>query len=775
MRRRKSWLGPQFLTLYGWRLAWILLQRMRRSQRQWHEELDRITTSLTLIALDADAGVFDRVKRPTDIYLKKRRWFFSSATQEDQLNALIRCHSDKLVALLSCAHALSRPTIRSLLATPIELSVDLSQDSSTSNYLGLIASIHCVNNNAVSEAEAKRARALILMLEKKPGTFLRNLGHFFQVQNPVALYDIFPPGTLNALLKRLCLSFDKKLKRLRYQCKWDAAFEAIKELPELLRISPDLDALLRHSIRDIEAWVHWKPPEHRIKRRDEIEDNHRNELISVLKLDGPDFEQKTHGTLLEALLYHAGSQRMNHISHGHFYVWFDNHIGADSRRFMQGILDFPAGPRLSHPGIVDVFVFLCLRNPVDTNTLRVFEKAVGLGTPNVYQWLSHIFFSPQSSVRINAVMSLLGAVISLLRNTPSRHEPNLVDCLSGYIREIVQVDFKNMQVALWNMMENEKHKNSQPLASQIQALGRQLKEFPSLRHNLDSRMQNVLDAWPSTLEVQALFQLRADIVRGRLDPDLERFVDQYCLGCLTGRGIDEDEPKRLMVALLWPWQQQPHVPRQTLALSIVLSPDLPRPLQTECLLGIRDMGDDQLKALNSILCSTSEMATVHLAKLICSPPFQRAHRQQNCWKDLLMWMMEQRTATLLEHTLNQMDAQTWFEWLSHLGKIFNVVPNHQQPLLQQQLHSWAQLLESKYLPVLSHMELQGYSVLLVRPSLKDWQHRASIMKVLDFWVAGREHEPQHPFGQALDLLNNESRVVDGQVWDTLATLTTAIT
>ena len=115
---------------------------MGRHHDEWYKELDKITTSLDRLALDTgEEGrsiLLDRLKRPTDVFLRRKRWFFCSTTKEDRLNALIRGHSDKSIALLSYAHALSRPTIRSLLATPNELNVDLTSDSSTSRYVGLI-------------------------------------------------------------------------------------------------------------------------------------------------------------------------------------------------------------------------------------------------------------------------------------------------------------------------------------------------------------------------------------------------------------------------------------------------------------------------------------------------------------------------------------------------------------------------------------------------------------------------------------------------------------
>jgi hypothetical protein len=727
---------------------------MGRAQDQWHAELDRITTSLDRLALDTDeevrSVVLDRLKRPTDVFLRKKRWFFTSASQEDRLNALIRGHSDKAVALLSCAHALSRPTIRSVLATPIELNVDMDNNASASKYLGLIASINCINNDAVSQAEAKRARALILILENKSSTFLRHMRDFFSVGDPVLLYDLFPPTTLDSLLRRLCLTFAAQVDALRDRCDWAAAHRAVGELRSVFGLSPKLDALLNGTLRHVRAWCRWRPVQRRIFGQERLSPKHKTELRDVLLLNGPDFVYAIHRSALDALLYQARHRRMDHIHHGHFFVWLSTDPRVDSRTFLDGVLAFPSGPRLSMPGAVESFRFLCLRNQVSLNTLRILEEAAALKEARIYRSLSQIFYSSMSSVRTNAVMHLLRTV-----HASGNH--NLIDCLNGYIRNVIQEDFNDMQMRLYDLMEDDTHRNPQPTAFQVQALGQAITNVPSLRRTLDQQTQLLLDNWPSAVEIDALFSLRAEVVRDRVGTALETRLDRHCLIRLTGRGTLDNESRDVIVALLWHWQELPHIPRRMLALSIMSCSTLPQPLQSECLLFIRDMEDDHLRDLDIIMSSGTEMACTHLAKLLCSRSFLR-HHHEGCWKAILLFMMEQRKETLLDHAATHMDVKTWFKWLGHLRTIFHIderSARHGQLMLEPELHSWSQVLETDYLGVLLQWENDPKTVLLVQSVLKDWRCKDSIRRVLNFFLRSREPDPQDPLLLAIDVLGTQ--------------------
>ncbi|KIW64726.1 hypothetical protein PV04_09640 [Phialophora macrospora] len=745
---------------------------MDRDQHQWHAELDRITTSLDRLALDADeevrSVVLDRLRRPTDVFLRRRRWFLTSASQEDRLNALIRGHSDKAVALLSCSHALSRPTIRSVLATPIELNVDLDNDASASKYLGLIASINCINQDAVSHAEATRARALILMLENKSSTFLRNMRDFFSVPDPVLLYDLFPPNTLDPLLSRLCSTFATQVEALRDRCDWAGAHRAVGELPSMFGISPNLDGLLNGTLRYVRAWCRWRPVQGRIFGQENLRPEQKAQLRDVLLLNGPDFTYATHRSALDALLYQARHRSMDHIRHGHFFAWLSTDARMDSRTFLNGVLAFPSGPRLSMPGAVESFIFLCLRNEVSLNTLRILEEAVALKEARVYRSLSQIFYSSVSAVRTTAVMHLLRAVHASGNHT-------LIDCLNGYIRDIIQDDFKDMQMRLYDLMEDDTHRNPQPTAFQVQALGQAITNVPSLRRTLDQQTQLLLDKWPSAAEIDALFSLRAEVVRGRVGTALATRLDRHCLIRLTGRGTHDNESRDVIVALLWHWQEPLHVPRRTLALSILSCSSLPQPLQKECLVLIRDMEDDHLRKLGTIMSSGTEMACTRLAKLICSRPFLR-HHQEGCWKAVLLFMMEQRKETLRDHTLTHMDVKKWFKWLAHLRKIFDISEgpaNHGQLMLEPELHSWSQVLETSYLGVLSQLENDPKTGLLVQSALKDWRDKDSIRRVLDFFGRSRARDLQHPLLLAIDALDSQGRNRGAQGWAALAALASA--
>ena len=98
------------------------------------------------------------------------------------------------------------------------------------------------------------------------------------------------------------------------------------------------------------------------------------------------------------------------------------------------------------PEAVEIFIILCLRNVVELTTLRIFEEAAALRGLLVYKSLSEIFYSPSSTIRTSAIMRLLDIV-----HVNGNHA--LVDCSNGYIRDIVQEDFADMQMRLYNQMQ----------------------------------------------------------------------------------------------------------------------------------------------------------------------------------------------------------------------------------------------------------------------------------------------------------------------------------
>ena len=742
---------------------------MGRKHRLWHEELDKITTSLDRLALDNDdevrAVVLDRLKRPTDVFLRKTIFCFRSSNQEERLNALIRNHSDKAVALLSCAHVLSRSTVRSILQTPIELSVDLRSHSSVSKFSGLIAAVHLVNEQAVSKEEAKRARTLIRLLEKNPDNFLRHLRAFFSVANPDLLRDLFPHQSLDELLRRLCLAFGAQVEAIRNRCDWAAAHRAVGDLSSAFGISPVLDDLINNSLSYVQAWTRWRPVQRRILGQEKLTAQQKNDLAEVLVLNGTDFMLQWHRTMVDAMLYQAWRQRMNHIRHGRFVVLLSTDAGIDSRTYVEGVLNFPSGSHLSMPGAVATFVFLCLRNTVSLNTLRILEQAGALKEPSVYKSMSDIFYSPSSSIRIDGVMHLL-------RIVHASGKYDLMDCLNGYIRDIIQEDFKEIQMKLYDLMSDESRRNPQTTASRVQALGQSISNIPSLSSSLDQDSQSLFNDWPSANEVTAFFHLRAEVDSSAVDDGLRALIEQYGLARLTGRGVVDEVSLSAITALLGHWQEKPRIPRRTLALSIMSCTSLSPDVKANCLSQMRDLGDGDLRELDTIICSASEMACTRLAKLICIKRFAR-HREQGCWNSVLLSLMESKKTILLDNTIESLEVRVWLEWLGHLRKIFDVREDgdsHGHPILEHPIHAWAQVLEERYLGVLSKLESESSVSFLVQGSLRGCGWQTPIRTVLDFFKNERARHPQHPLLQAVGDVLAQGGVMDERVWARLAAL-----
>jgi hypothetical protein len=247
-------------------------------------------------------------------------------------------------------------------------------------------------------------------------------------------------------------------------------------------------------------------------------------------------------------------------------------------------------------------------------------------------------------------------------------------------------------------------------------------------------------------------------------------MDRYFLACLTGRGSVDDASQRVVIAMLWHWRERAHVPRQNLALAIIACTDLALDVSADCLLLIRGMGGGHLRELDTIIRSGTEMACVHLATLICAPSFSQYHAQE-CWKALLRCMMDTRKETLLDDTVSSLHVKEWFEWLGCLRKIFDVrrgSGGSEHTILERRLHDWAQVLEERYLDVLSSLESELSTGLLVQAALRGWGSQTQVRTILDFFASEGERDRRHPLLEAIEEWRLEGCSIDEDRWATLA-------
>jgi Poly(ADP-ribose) polymerase catalytic domain len=705
---------------------------MRHNQStNWHRQVE--ATAATHGALNTDqlyghSSPLIQLKGHTDLYLKKKG-NLTSSERDARLIALIRAQSLKDVAVVACAHALSPQALRDLLLGELQLDPRIQVDSLL--YLHAIVASHHANPGAVSLFEAQFAQAMITLSSHNALAIGHDLQIFAMRMTTLITAgiptDLFMSPVVNEIPRRACANFATQLEHMELERLWVRAHSATSWLSTLPGTSPITEQLLSGSFPTWRIWAAWRPDIDCLQLIEErLAAEKRRELGDIIALEGPDFTNSGKETLREGLLAQVMNSSASSISYGRVLIKLENSTECEVRTMLARFMDAFCTAVSASPNALALFIHICLRNPVDTTMLQIVERVNTIGDSSVSKAVLDMLTSQANAVRVAAIMTLLPTMNGV-------HGESLREVLSPYIINPLDQMISELQDKFCEHIQNGR--TLAGVGTKLQEFGEALRSASWLQPVLNDRLQPLLDHWPTAEDLHALIDLRKD-ARGTTQnssSSLSTMIDTYCMARLAGRVTTNEATRNTVEGLTHLWQQPPDPERRAAALAIAERSAIPYQLRLQCLNRLSEMTSRFVLAVSSIVSKETEMACVNFAQLLVS---QKSLNTDNirCWRDLLLYMIEQKSRTLLDYTLAHLQVESWLRWLNNLRVIFRNVLGHLSApftILEKSLHDWSQHLAEKYLPTLISIETTHGSKSMMHWILKGWNDSESVIPLLE--------------------------------------------
>jgi Poly(ADP-ribose) polymerase catalytic domain len=718
---------------------------MRHNQSsKWHQDIADIAANYKPVNL---APLYSsqvatlyfplaQLQSHTDFYLK-RKGNLEQDDRDHRLISLVRDDPAKDVAIAACAHALSTPAVRELIIR--ECRVDPVTHDGLLPYLRAITGVHYANPTAISKDEEQLAQILILLSSSEAPVVGRHLNTYFLVSSKSELSELFLRPFVDKILRRACAKLGEKLDGMRIERQWKRGYEESSWLSDVLRDNPTAGQLLDKTFPTWRIWALWRPNTQRLARWECFTAEQRGALRDILALEGPDFIASEKPILREGLLLHLdANQPCSSISYGRLVLKLENGTGSTACTMLNGLLDALDAACSTSPSSLALFTHLCARNPVDNRVFLLLELVDAIRDPSVSTAVLNIL-TAEVDIQVAAAMQLLPS----LSDGPGRE---LRDVLTPSIIESVEKEVLRMQNKFCEQLQRGK---GEGLAMRLQAFGEILKDATWLQSSLSDGLRSALDIWPEKDDLEPLFKFRTDVQINSVDANspLPRMIDAYLMACLAGRGLMDEEGRRTIEELVHFWQLRPKPDRRAVALALAQRSTISSGLRIQCLAQLKDLDRDFVFEVSKVLIKDTDMACVNFARVLASN-WNNAETPE-CWRGILLSMIKQQNATLLDYSLEYLKIQPWFQWLNDLADIFGDSAIQNPPtILDTSLHLWNKRLSENYIPVLRDLENAMGSLAKLRWILAGWEDSENVIPVLDMLQAP-EGGPLQPARLAL--------------------------
>lgn len=668
---------------------------------------------------------FAQLQAHTCEYLKKKGRL-TPDERDTRLIALVKDHSAKDVAIVACAHALSPRAVRDLLRG--ELHVDLCNHLSVLVYLRAVVRVNHANRDAVTGLEAQSAQALI-KLASPDVMHIREQLHIFAVRMTALMRAGAPDNPLlhhvvDGILRSAYTNFGAQMEAMRFEKKWLQAHAAANWLSTLPGPSPNMERLLDDVFPNWRIWAAWRPDINCLRLWENLTAEQRRELGDILSLEGPDFTSGRKATLREGLLSQPAVRSGSSVSYGRLVIKLENGSDDDARTMLDRLVNAFTAACSASLNSLALFTHICVHNAVDSSKLQILEHVNAISDPSVSKGVLDLHSSRANSARMAGLMQLLPAL-------DGDRGQVLREALSTYVVGIIEEVILGLQDKFSSHLQSGLPVDGAGI--RLHEFGVSLRNASWLQDVINDQLRSLLRGWPTTKDVTALLKLRADAQSTTQEgsSSLTDMIDAYCVACLTGRGTCSAETRNTIEGLIHMWQQPPDPDRREVALEIARRSNIPFGIRRQCLVQLSDMTEKFIRSIHPIVNKDTDIACVHFARLLVTQKLLNTDRIE-CWRDLLLYMIEQRSSTLLEYTLKHLDVKSWLQWLYHLRKIFHDWVGHSSlPILQSSLHDWAERLSVNYLSVLSSSELANESGSLMRWILTGWEESEMIIPLLN--------------------------------------------
>ncbi|KAH0537937.1 hypothetical protein FGG08_005387 [Glutinoglossum americanum] len=416
---------------------------------------------------------------------------------------------------------------------------------------------------------------------------------------------------------------------------------------------------------------------------------------SFLELEGPDFISGGRATLREGLMPQRNFRSGFSIRYGQFLIRLENDSKSNAHGILDRLLEILDRAQLVSTSAVSLFTHMCVRNTADDKALQTLELLIETGNPSDLSGL------PSCQSLQNTLSS---RVVNTIQETMLKMQDKFCEQLQGG----------------WS---------GDGSGTKLHVFGQSLLDASWVQPMLSEGIRSLLSRWPQAEDVSALFSLwsGAQGTSLKASSELIEMIDAYCISCLAGCDSVSEETGNIIDGLINLWRRPPDSKRRTAALAIATRFTIPFPILRRCLVELYDMSDKFVHEVSLIVSKDTDMACVNFARLLASQRLANTARI-GCWRDLLQYMIEQHSSTLVDYTLTNFGVEPWLKWLDGLRKIFGDGIHSSLPILGGPFFRWTERLSTNYLAILTSFEK---SVGAPRWILMGWEESETIIPFLD--------------------------------------------
>jgi hypothetical protein len=694
---------------------------MGQSQSTWHKNVDALMAKHRARPDAAETFPLDQLERVTNTYLRRQR-NLAGEKGNPYLIELVRSHPDKHVAIVACAHDLSRGAVRDLIRT--ELQPQLKGESDVVRYLQAILAANHKNPQVMSEMEADCAHTLLELCSA--GVFAIG-GHIKAlaaqlasgVPRDITFCSVVSETPLNA-----CRTLAMELETMRIENNWSHARAASLWLAGLPGTSSNVEQILDMVFHDWKEWAAWRPNSSRLGLWKKLSPEQQVELRYIIALEGPDI---SHGkaTLREGLLPKLDPLHGFSVGYGRLLVKLSSDSQAEATTMLNELLETLDEACRACPSALKLFILRVGHKPVDAEIINLIKQVNQVKDSTVSDRVLSFMSAEKGNILLSNAKTLLSA-LNLV------HCGGLREILGPQIVEVIEEAMSRLQVKLCEQFDGGR--GGHGTAMKLHLLGESVRGASWLYPMLSEQLQSILRNWPSTDDIDVLFKLRADTqnITQHTRPALVDVIGKYCIARLTGAGEITKEMEGQVESLISLWHHTPYSDVRSAALAIAERSTIPIDIRRQCLTQLCNMGQEFIAQVLLAVKQETDIACINFAHLLMARTVTKTARE--CWRHLLLWMIEKRSATLLNHALSQLNVKAWLKLLGTLRRLFRDQLQNSgdgPPILQSDLHNWAKQLSENYIVVLTSLEEGIVSETTMRWILVGWEDSDTIMPILD--------------------------------------------
>ena len=705
-RRKTHPLQTRLLTLPLLAFLQFGMKIKGRESDTWHKKL-KATASLKK-PNDVDFP-WTALQNHTGYYLKKKGTLLQ-AQIDARLLALVREDPSKDTALAACLPYVSTPAMRSFLGS--ELRLKPNSPLGPHEYLQLIKAIHCVNADVVNDLEEKWA--CCLMEHAKAGG---SLGQ--QLHN---MLDLLParltPGLLLQadiinLACQICGDFAMQLETLCKDGHWMNAHHQAEWLStastrHILQASRSgAKKLLDAHLPSWRVWAAWRPEHARLRAWNDYA-NRAPFLEDLFALEGPDFasmvgsEQATlqGGLVLQGLRDINSTLRWgNSLIHFQRNPWLGReNLGGLLERLTR-VLDFACSGGHDYTALL---AHLCVGKIINHEAVQILEDVQILGNPSFTKVILQIKMLPRQDPG-----PTFKEVKQLLPSLRDSRICALREHLKTCIAELILKQILELQ----NSFQFAIDANNQWVfvAKELLILMEDISQDHWLLANFDQSIRQCIVSRPSLRTIETLGKIYNSVHTFVAAPaPILSQIGEYCKAQLIPGSAALPHVRGLIEALMDVWQQPSDTNKQKLAILVTDIPDISYNIKCDYLRDVTKLTDTLIKSSLWLLEFPNVSSDVELFTFVLLLASERDLGRRRRWRKILSFAVDKQHDTFLNHALDTLTLEKWFELLNNIRLIYKECEDTKgwdpPKLLSQDLHIWSQKI-ALHFPTLNRLKI----------------------------------------------------------------------